>query len=262
MTAPAVFHERSLWYESSPSVLSTARGCRDAKNAVGNSAPIHRIYLPHRKSLAPGSPHETTLEEVNQVRNNSCKPALYSEVRWFPAGTSTYTDTLGHPIVDPIVFRKAVSKELVDLYAIGEPVMFDFEKMPSEWLQAFLCGKPTGTTASPSIGWRGRNGTIGGGTNMTRESSWTDAPFQAGNYSTEILALLDSSGFALFVQLYYGEMQPVVEREDAIRELRDRGFPNLDVLPMYDAANQPGPNNWRQGCLFTSNRWGYLFRAV
>jgi hypothetical protein len=53
-------------------------------------------------------------------------------------------------------------------------------------------------------------------------------------------------------------MQPVEEREDAQKEIVYRGFPAADVFPVYDAAHQPGPNTWREGCLFTSNRWTYL----
>jgi hypothetical protein len=260
MSAPAVLHERSLWYESNPSVLTTARKCRDAKNAAGQPNPVKVIYLPHRKSQAPGSPHETTAEEVKQVRDNSGKPGLYTEVRWFPAGTSDWKDLYGAPIVDPIVFRKAVSKELLDLYAIGDPVMFDWEKLPSNWMIAFLLGTPGPMVGvSGTQGWRGSEGLNNGkGTNPGRQSAWTDASFQVGNYSGELLALLDKFGFAFFCQLYFALMQPVVEREDAIRGLRDYGFPGIDVLPFYDAANQPGPNNWRKGCVFTSNRWNYL----
>jgi hypothetical protein len=256
MQSPAVFKERAIWYESSPSVLTVATKCRDAKNASGQPAPLGLIYLPQRKSRAQGSPHETTAEEVKQVRDSGRKVGLYTEVRWFSAAGSAWRDIYGNAVISPIDFRKSVSKELLELYAIGDPVMFDFEKMTSEWLTAFLLG------LTGQIGWRGSEGLDNGkGANPGRPAAWTDASFQAGNYSDALLALLDKFGFALFVQLYYGGMQPVLEREDAIRELRDRGYPAIDVYPFYDAdaTKQPGPNNWRRGCLFTSNRWLYFF---
>lgn len=250
----------------------TTTKCKVAKNANGQVNPISVVYLPHRQYdeaidphvvIAPGSPHQTTREEIKQVRDSARKVGLYTEVRWFPAGASTWTDIYGSKIVDPIVFRRAVSKELFEYYMVGDPVMFDWEKMKSEWLIAFLLGTPGPMVGVPgTVGWRGKEGQDnGGGTNPGRPFAWTDASFQTGNYSVEVLRLLDKFGAAFFCQLYYGGMQPVIEREDAIRELRDRGFPGIDVLPMYDAdaSKQPGPNNWRKGCIFTSNRWVYLF---
>lgn len=267
MAAPAVVKKRSLWWSGSPSALTTGRKCKAAKDASGNPHPIEVIYLPYGQLAAE---HSATTEEIQQIRKDPETgqvlgiPGMWTDPRHFPAtGVGyvdtgrIYTDPFGQRIISPLDFRRLVSKRLSLAYKLGEPVMFDWEKIPMNWIADFLLGRPD----TDVQGWRGVHGNTTGGANPTRESSWTDAIFQMGGYNRTVLSLLAQSGFAFFVQLYTEPgMAALFEREDAVREAIEYGFPGEDVLPMYDCADDIFKRNYfLKGCGFLSDRWIYLF---
>lgn len=186
--------------------------------------------------------------------------------RWF-VGTIASNgshDEDGHPLPDPLLFRRQVSALVTKFLAPGDPVVLDFEKIPHAWQRAFFCGR----VGSPIDGWRGTGGGLwNGGTNEGRPSAVTNYFHQdnpIGLYIDSDVALLD--------QLYDERMADISawkEREwvesDAKAEgrvLANQFDPNnLVVCPIFDSGDYDFEELTPGSYLFNQDRLTELFTA-
>jgi hypothetical protein len=229
-SVPDVFNRKSIWYTD---VASTG-GVRVDRLQSVPGGPIDVVYL------NPRDPRATrTLRDQLVAKGESV--GIFSDPHWYRLSS------------DPIGYRKQLDSDISRILGgAHDPVMLDFEQLPKTWVQNFLWG------TAGTIGYRGANGTHTGGTRPTRDTAYTNEPFQDGSV-VPIPDLIDAN-LAWFVQLYYGDMRPA-EPWWALRQLVLWGYPASGLRPFYDAANYPP--DWHAGAagaLFDSNRLAWLFQ--
>ena len=230
-TVPGVFDAKGIWYDD----ISATGGFRGDKLNTVPGGPIKVVYL------NPRDPRATrTLRD--QIVAQGFSVGLVTDPHWYAGATS-----------DPIAYRKQLDSDISRILGgAHDPVMLDFEQLPKVWVQTFLWG------SAGTIGYRGRNGLETGGTRPTRDTAYTNEPFQDG--SVVPIPDLIKAKLAWFVQLYYGGMQPA-EHWWALRQLVLWGYPAEALRPFYDAAHYPP--DWHSGAagaLFNSNRLTWLFQ--
>jgi hypothetical protein len=230
-TVPDVFNQKGIWYDD----ISATGGFRGDKLKTVPGGPLRVVYL------NPRDPRATrTLRD--QITSQGFTVGLVSDPHWYGNATS-----------DPIAYRKQLDSDIARILGgAHDPVMLDFEQLPKTWVQTFLWG------GAGTIGYRGRNGLETGGTRPTRDTAYTNEPFQDG--SVVPIPDLIKARLAWFVQLYYGGMQPA-EHWWALRQLVLWGYPAGALRPFYDAAHYPP--DWHDGAagaLFNSNRLNWLFQ--
>jgi hypothetical protein len=226
---PAVFEKKAIWYER----VADVGGVRVDRLKSTPGGPIGVVYLDPRD---PGATR-----------------ALRDQLAAQGEAVGIYTDPHWYGVPDPIAYRKLVDSDISRILgAAHDPVMLDFEKLPPAWVQTFLWGRPG------EIGYRGRDGQQAGGTRPTRDTAYTNEPFQDG--SVVPIGDLVAANLPWFVQLYYGDMR-AAEPWWALKQLVLWGYPIEGLKPFYDAAHYPP--DWHAqsgGALFTANRLPWLFQ--
>lgn len=230
-SVPEVFNKKSIWYDD----VAATGGVRVDRLRSLPGGPIEAVYL------NPRDPR-TTRALRDQLSGQGLSVGINSDPHWYAGATA-----------DPIAYRKQLDADIARILGgAHDPVMLDFEQLPKTWVQTFLWG------SAGTIGYRGRDGTHTGGTRPTRDSAYTNEPFQDGSV-VPIPDLIDAN-LAWFVQLYYGDMRPA-EPWWALRQLVLWGYPASGLRPFYDAAHYPP--DWHAGAagaLFNSNRLPWLFQ--
>jgi N-acetyl-anhydromuramyl-L-alanine amidase AmpD len=241
IAAAPVFDKKSLWYED----IAATGGVRWDKLRTVTGGPLEAVYFDPRDQRMSRAVRDDGTSRGFAV-------GLYSDPHWYPAGCC-WVDQNGRPLIDPIAYRKQLDADVNRLLAgAHDPVMLDLEKVQPQWFRIFLWGRPG------EIGYRGRNGEHSGGTRPTRDTAYTNEPFQDGTV-VPIQDLIDAQ-LPWFVQLYYGDMRPA-EAWWALKQLVQWGYPVDALRPFYDARNYPA--DWHPqsgGALFTSNRLQELFQ--
>jgi hypothetical protein len=240
-TVDPVFDLKGVWHDVNPAIdarlLDRLRTLRDG--------PTEILWVDLTK---------TSQGQADGVRAALGHVGGYIDPHWF-AGDGKHQDLLGQALPDPIVFRKTATALVAKSFRAGDPVCFDFEKIPPQWVKDFLWGR----ASDASSGWRGKGGQRTGGTNPSRPSAWTDASYQVGNFAAVIPDYV-AAGFVLYVQLYFGNMDPVSDPVWAMLEPVYAGFPARAVKPCYDGARYPfGWPARLGGVLFSSQRIVSLF---